>query len=518
MDPEKDLTPTQEDKEDSLLWEYLENGEYDYQRPQRGDIRNGVILRKDAEQIIVDIGGKREGIVPATDLERLGAEAVEELEVGEEVPVYVLKPESREGDIIVSINTARQVADWKRAEELMEAEEILEKEIIGFNKGGLLVELGHLQGFIPRSHIVNLAGRTKSGPPIERLSQIVGRELPLKIIEVNQRQRRLILSERAAWREWRAEQKERLLEDLEVGDMRKGTVSSLADFGAFVDLGGADGLIHISELSWDRGQKPSDVVQVGDEVEVKIINVDRERMRIGLSLKQCKPNPWETIEDRYAIGQYVDVEITNLVKFGAFARLEEGIEGLIHISELAEHNVQHPNEVVEAGQSLAVQIISLEPERKRIGLSLRRVPDHLRTPIETEEEKLREPEEPEKETAAVAAAAAVETADAEAEGAPERAPTDEDGIEEEAIEDSDEAPVATAEAADGETEAVGEAGPPDAEPTQSVDNTVVSPDGSEEELTKPAAASINGDETADEETEVAPTESSEEAQPTPTGQ
>lgn len=382
MNSDQDLTLTEEEQEESLLWEYLEEGEYDYQRPQRGEVRAGLILRKDTNQIIVDIGAKREGIVPASELEKLGPEVVAELKVGDELPVYVLRPDSPEGDTIVSINMAQQMADWDRAEKLMEAGEIVEKKVTGYNKGGLLVQFGRLQGFIPRSHIVDLSGRTGSGTPQQRLSQLVGQVLPLKIIEVNRRQRRLIFSERAAWREWRAEQKKRLLEGLEIGDVRTGIVTSLADFGAFVDLGGADGLIHLSEISWDRGKKPGDVLQVGDEVKVKIISLDRQRKRIGLSLKQLKPNPWQTIEERYAIGQYIDVEVTNLAKFGAFARLEEGIEGLIHISELAEHPVQHPSEVINPGQVLTVQIINLDPERKRVGLSLRRVPEHLRAPVE----------------------------------------------------------------------------------------------------------------------------------------
>ncbi|MFQ5340514.1 MAG: S1 RNA-binding domain-containing protein [Anaerolineae bacterium] len=387
MSPDKDVTITEEEKQESLLWEeYLEEGEYDYQRPKRGEIRDGIILRKDEDQIIVDIGAKREGIVPQKDLEKIGPETVAELSVGDEISVYVLSPESRDGDVIVSINMARQMADWDQAEKLMRSDEILEKKVTGFNKGGILVQVGQIQGFIPRSHIVDLSGRTKPGTPQERLSQMIGQELPLKIIEVNRRQRRLILSERAAWREWRAEQKKRLLAGLEVNDVRTGTVTSLAEFGAFVDLGGADGLIHLSELSWDRGKKPSDALRVGDEVEVKIISLDRERKRIGLSMKQLKPNPWDTIEERYAVDQYIDVEVTNLAKFGAFARLEEGLEGLIHISELADHGIQHPSEVVAPGQVLTVQILSLAPQRKRVGLSLRRVPEHLRPQVEAEEE------------------------------------------------------------------------------------------------------------------------------------
>lgn len=554
MSSDKEITPDEE-KEEALFSEYLEEGEYDYQEPKRGEIRDGIILRKDADQIIVDIGAKREGIVPASDLEKLGPDAVAELQVGDHVPVYVLRPESHDGDIIVSINMARQMADWDQAEKLMQADEILEREVVGYNKGGLLVQVGGLQGFVPRSHIVDLNGRTTSGTPQERLSQMIGRQLPLKIIEVNRRQRRLILSERAAWREWRAEQKKRLLEDLEVGDVRKGTVTSLADFGAFVDLGGADGLIHLSELSWDRGKKPSDVLQVGDEVEVKIISLDRERKRIGLSLKQLKPNPWETIEERYAIGQYVDVEITNLAKFGAFARLEEGIEGLIHISELADHNVQHPSEVVEPGQVVTVQILGLDPQRKRVALSIRRVPEHLRTPVESEEEAetleeaqapaevaaelvesvvepaeeatLEEPE-PAEEVTVEPTESAESVAQEEVEQVPEPAtpesvPAESTGPAETPADQAEEAAIPEPQAEEGAapeppvTTDTSEEDQPIEEPVQqpfdsAQDSVLPDPEASPPDNV-PVPAGMNGDNVAQEEAEAIPTaESSEEPQ------
>ena len=379
-------------EEPTPLWEYLEEGAYDYQRPQRGEIREGVVIRKDPHQIIVDIGSKREGIVPSTDLAKLGKEFVERIQVGDKVSVYVLKSENREGDVIVSINMARQMEDWERARQLKESQEIIEAKVVGYNKGGLLIDFGSLQGFVPRSHLVSVGGHASPGSRAhDPLGRMVGQALPLKVIEVNPRQRRLILSERAAWKEWRQAQKERLLEGLQEGDVRTGKVTSLTKFGAFVDLGGADGLIHLSELSWDRGKKPEEVLQVGQEIEVKVIHIDRERKRIGLSLKQLKPDPWEGIEERYVIGQYVDAKITNLTKFGAFARLEEGVEGLIHISELADEKIEHPRQVVQPGQVVTVQIINLDGERRRVGLSLKRVPEHLRTPVETPEETAEAP-------------------------------------------------------------------------------------------------------------------------------
>jgi small subunit ribosomal protein S1 len=224
---------------------------------------------------------------------------------------------------------------------------------------------------VPRSHIVNLRGRTKSGSPLERMTQLVGQQIPLKVIEVSRRRRRLVFSERAAWKEWQRRRKEKLLGELRVGEIHHGTVSSICDFGAFVDLGGADGLIHISELSWDRGVRPRDLLRVGQEVDAYVLRIDRERKRIGLSLKRLRPDPWTTVAERFQVGQLVRGTITNVTDFGAFARLEEGIEGLIHISELADINPVHPRQMVEVGEDLTLRVISLDPERRRIGLSLK---------------------------------------------------------------------------------------------------------------------------------------------------
>jgi small subunit ribosomal protein S1 len=363
-----DLAPEREAL--SPMWRYLEE-EYDYQHPRRGDIYEGVIISKADERIVVNIGAKTEAIVPLSDLERLSEEELSQIQVGDVVPVYVLRPESQEGDVIVSINLARTVQDWERARELFESGELYEGEVVGYNKGGLLVSFGRLQGFVPRSHIVNLRGRTKSGSPLERMTQLVGQQIPLKVIEVSRRRRRLVFSERAAWKEWQRRRKEKLLGELRVGEIHHGTVSSICDFGAFVDLGGADGLIHISELSWDRGVRPRDLLRVGQEVDAYVLRIDRERKRIGLSLKRLRPDPWTTVAERFQVGQLVRGTITNVTDFGAFARLEEGIEGLIHISELADINPVHPRQMVEVGEDLTLRVISLDPERRRIGLSLK---------------------------------------------------------------------------------------------------------------------------------------------------
>lgn len=349
----------------------LITGPYDYYPPQRGDIRQGVLLSVADGRAIVDIGTKREGIVPKRDLELLGEEAMAQLTVGDEVTVYVMRPEDREGNLLVSINRARWEADWKRAEELLESEDIWEGEAKGYNKGGLLVPFGRLQGFVPMSHIVELPRSLSQEEKKEHLAGFVGEKLPLKVIEVNRHRRRLILSNRAAVRAWRRKQREHLLEELCEGDVVHGTVSSLCDFGAFVDLGGADGLVHISELAWHRVKHPSEVLEEGWEVDVYVLRLDYERKRIGLSLKRLQPDPWSLVDVKYTPNDLVEGVVTNIVDFGAFVRVEEGVEGLVHVSEMP--NGVSPKEAVSPGQQVLVRVLRVQPDRRRMGLSLRQV-------------------------------------------------------------------------------------------------------------------------------------------------
>ena len=349
-------------------------GDYDYQLPQRGDIREGVIVTIEPKEIVVDIGVKRDGIVPSRDLEMLGEEELAKLNVGDPVRVYILRPEDAQGNMIVSINIARKQQDWFQAEEIQQSGEIFEEEVIDFNKGGLLVPFGNLRGFIPASQLSELPRGLSQATRMARLKEYVGQTLPLKVIEVDRRRRRLILSERAARRKWREQQKEQLLNTLVEGEVRHGMVSGLADFGAFVNLGGADGLIHVSELSWDRVSHPREVLEPGQEVDVYILRLDHERKRIGLSLKRLQPDPWSLVDEKYEIDQLVKGAITNVVDFGAFARLEPGVEGLIHVSEIAEEEIGHPSNVLEPGEEVLMRIISIDSQRKRIGLSMRRVP------------------------------------------------------------------------------------------------------------------------------------------------
>ncbi len=363
----------------------LSEEEYDYKRPRRGSIRQALVLSIEPYQIVVDIRAKRDGIVPDTDLERLKEEEISAIEVGDEIPVYILKPEDDDGNVVVSVNMALVHQDWLKAEELLENGEVYEGEISKCNKGGLIAPFGRISGFIPASQLVNMPRRLPHEKKMDKLSEFVGETLPLKVIEVQRQRRRLIFSERAAQREWREQQKQQLMGELYEGEVREGTVSSLCNFGAFVDLGGADGLVHISELAWHRVKHPREVLSVGDKVDVYILRLDYERGRIGLSIKRLQPDPWTLVDEKYQVGQLVQGTITNVVAFGAFARLEPGVEGLIHISELAEGKTSHPSSVVKKGDELTLRVISVNARRRRIGLSLRQAPPP-EEPAEVEEE------------------------------------------------------------------------------------------------------------------------------------
>lgn len=383
----------EEEQAPSPMGELFEE-EYDYRYPRRGDIRQALVLSIESHQIVVDIGAKRDGIVPDTDIERLTEEELSEIEVGEEMPVYVLKPEDGDGNVIVSVNMALVHQDWIRAKEFFDNGEIYEGEVSNYNKGGLIVPFGRISGFVPASQLINMPRRLPHKQKMSKLSEFVGENLPLKVIEVNRHRRRLIFSERAAQREWREQQKEQLMNELYEGEVRQGTVSSLCNFGAFVDLGGADGLVHISELAWYRVGHPRELLSVGDEVDVYILNLDYERKRIGLSIKRLQPDPWTLVDEKYQIGQIVQGKITNVVDFGAFARLEPGVEGLIHISELAEGKIGHPSNVVRKGDELTLRIISVNAARRRIGLSLRQAPPQKELEPEPAPEEVQEAEEP----------------------------------------------------------------------------------------------------------------------------
>ena len=363
----------EEEQVPSLMGELFEE-EYDYKHPKRGSIRQAVVLSIEPHQIVVDVRAKRDGIVPEGDLVRLRESELSAIEVGAEILVYVLSPQDNDGNVIVSVNMALVHQDWLRAEEFLESGEIHEGKVSNCNKGGVIVPFGRISGFVPASQLVDMPRRLSHERKMARLSEFIGETLPLKVIEVQRIRRRLIFSERVAQRQWCEQQKQQLMNELYEGEVRRGIVSSLCNFGAFVDLGGADGLVHISELAWHRVRHSREVLSVGDEVDVYVLRLDHERGRIGLSIKRLLPDPWTLVDDKYQVGQVVQGKITNVVAFGAFARLELGVEGLIHISELAEGRIGHPSSVVKKGDELTLRIISINAERRRIGLSLRQAP------------------------------------------------------------------------------------------------------------------------------------------------
>lgn len=360
----------------SLMEQFLSDPSHDYKTLKYGDVMEGIVMHKDREELLVDIGSKAEGIVPAKEYSSLSDEEKEQLAVGDSILVFVVQPENQEGHPVVSIDRARQEKSWRRLQERHEADDIIEAEVTNYNKGGLLVNLDGVRGFVPASQVTEIRGGDESSKQAD-MARLIGTTLPLKVIEINRHRNRLILSERQAVQERRDAMKEKLIKELTEGETRPGRVSSICDFGAFVDIGGADGLVHLSELSWSRVRHPSEVLKVGEEVEVYVLGINAEEKKIALSIKRTQPEPWSRVANSYEVGQLVKGTVTQLANFGAFARIEDGIEGLIHVSELAEERIQHPKQVVEEGEELILRIIRIDPQRRRMGLSLRRA---LETP------------------------------------------------------------------------------------------------------------------------------------------
>lgn len=340
--------------------------EYDYQSPKRGQILQGQVLKVHDDTVIVDVGLKRDAFVPRKDLDRLDDATLERLEPGLEVMVGVLRPHSASGDLIVSINKALQYEDWLRAEKMLESGDVVEAEVVGANKGGLLVQFGRLRAFVPQSHITSMPRGGSFEAREEAKENLRGQTLTLKAIDVDRQRDRLVLSERAA----RKEARQARIAALEPGQVLKGRVVSLANYGAFVDVGGVDGLVHVSELDHQRVAHPGDVLSVGDELEVAVKSVDVERERISLSRKALLPSPWDSVEEEYALGDLVAGTVTNVVDFGAFVALPNGLEGLVHVSEMSSYGVSQPGDLVVKGDELLVRVKTIEPQRERIGLSL----------------------------------------------------------------------------------------------------------------------------------------------------
>lgn len=342
--------------------------------PNQGEIRQGVIATIRDSEILVSVGTKSEGVISGRELEQIPADVRSTFKIGLEIPVFVVAPEDNNGNVVLSYMRAREEKDWEEVEQLLSNNQPYDSKVVGYNKGGLIVPVGGLRGFVPASQI-SLTRRSGSGneSPEQRWGRMVGDEMCVRVIEVDRERRRLILSERLALLETRETLKDRLLDELQEGTIRTGRVTSLADFGAFVNIEGADGLVHLSEISWERINHPNEVLKVGQEVKVKVISIDRDRKRIGLSIRQLLEDPWVQKVGHLKEGMLVEGTITHLTKFGAFARLEGDLEGLIHVSELSEQRVVHPKEVIKEGDVRTLRVIKIDPERRRIGLSLRKV-------------------------------------------------------------------------------------------------------------------------------------------------
>ncbi len=342
--------------------EFLNQEEASSKRIAHGDIIDGVVVRVDPDEVLVDVGSKSEGVISSRELGTRESGAPD-LHSGDRIKVFVLQPENEDGNVVLSLRRARAESVWLKAQEQQASGEMMEAEVREQNKGGLIVNILGLRGFLPTSQV----SRTYNA----NLQELVGQRIGVKILEVNRKRNRLIVSQKAAFDEDRARQRGELFEKLKVGDEIQGKVSGLTTYGAFVNLGAADGLIHISELSWDRVANVADVLTVGQEVQVKVIKLDPDTSRISLSLRQLGQDPWDHIEKRFPPGAIVEGEVTKIKKYGAFLQIGDGIEGLLHISELAWEHVEHTEDVVHVGQKLRVRVLQADRSRRRISLSLK---------------------------------------------------------------------------------------------------------------------------------------------------
>ena len=379
-EPQYEQVPAEED-----MGQLLDEMMGEIKNVRRGDVVEGVVMRADtSDGLFVNIGQKSEAHVPSNEMRTLEIEDIATLE-GASVIAMVVRPETGDNPAILSVDRAVGEQGWRFLEKAMEAGEVIEGKIAGFNRGGSIVEVEGVQGFVPMSQLVSVPrerfrlyqenGSSLSAEEQETLqnaqTEELGKLIQMKVLEVNRSRNRAIFSERQAVQESRDALKAKLIEELEEGEVRNGVVTGISSFGAFVDLGGADGLVHISELSWSMVNTPEDVVSVGQKVDVFVLRVDAENKKIALSLRRLQPEPWETIHERHNVGDTVNATVTKLTNFGAFARVEDSIEGLIHISELSARMINHPREVVREGDQVQVKILRIEPERRRLGLSLK---------------------------------------------------------------------------------------------------------------------------------------------------
>jgi small subunit ribosomal protein S1 len=342
---------------------------------EEGEVVSGRVVRIDNDEVLVDIGYKSEGVIPSNELSiRKNVDPHDEVELGEEVDALVLTKEDQDGRLIMSKKRARFEKAWRRIEAAAESGDPVEGTVIEVVKGGLIIDLG-VRGFLPAS-LVDIRR-------VPNLDEYMGTKIETKVIELNRSRNNVVLSRRAVLEEERKEQRQEILDQLQPGMIVEGQISNIVDFGAFVDLNGIDGLIHISELSWSHVNHPSEILNIGDTVQVKVLDIDRDRQRISLGLKQTQEDPWQRVVDTYNVGDELEGTVTKVVTFGAFVEILDGVEGLVHISELANHHVENPREVVQPGDDVKVKILEIETERRRLSLSVKRVEGQV-LPIRSE--------------------------------------------------------------------------------------------------------------------------------------
>jgi small subunit ribosomal protein S1 len=332
---------------------------------EEGDVVSGKVVRIDADEVLVDIGYKSEGVIPSNELSiRKSVDPADEVQLGEEVDALVLTKEDQDGRLILSKKRARFEKAWKRIEAAAESGEPVEGQVIEVVKGGLIIDLG-VRGFLPAS-LVDIRR-------VPHLDDYLGQKIECKVIELNRSRNNVVLSRRAVLEEERKEVRQQILDRLQPGMIVEGQISNIVDFGAFVDLDGIDGLIHISELSWSHVNHPSEVLSIGDTVQVKVLDIDRDRQRISLGLKQTQEDPWQRVVNAYNVGDELEGKVTKVVTFGAFIEILDGVEGLVHISELAAHHVENPREIIEPGDAVRVRVLEIDDDRRRLSLSIKRV-------------------------------------------------------------------------------------------------------------------------------------------------
>jgi small subunit ribosomal protein S1 len=343
---------------------------------QEGDVVSGHVVRIDNDEVLVDIGYKSEGVIPASELSiRKSIDPSDEVQLGEQVDALVLTKEDQDGRLILSKKRARFEKAWRRIEGAADSGEPVEGQVIEVVKGGLIIDLG-VRGFLPAS-LVDIRR-------VPNLDEYMGQKIETKVIELNRSRNNVVLSRRAVLEEQRKEDRERILDRLQPGQVVEGKISNIVDFGAFVDLDGIDGLIHISELSWSHVNHPSEILSIGDTVSVKVLDIDRDRQRISLGLKQTQEDPWQRVVDTYNVGDELEGTVTKVVTFGAFVEILDGVEGLVHISELAQHHVENPRELIRPGDPVRVKILEIDSERRRLSLSIKRVEGQV-LPVRGEE-------------------------------------------------------------------------------------------------------------------------------------